>query len=65
MSIEPPRPAGGPPATPPQSTPWAADTLRERKGPVTGRLRRTVADLPHWDPLPPGEFLVRRPGSSQ
>ncbi|WUH90492.1 hypothetical protein OG900_10570 [Streptomyces sp. NBC_00433] len=65
MTNEPPRPADGPPGAPPQTTPWASDTLRERKGPVTGRLRRTVADLPAWDPLPPGEPLVRRPGSAE
>ncbi|MDW8810552.1 hypothetical protein P1P68_38585, partial [Streptomyces scabiei] len=34
---------------------------RPAADPVTRRLRRTVTDLPAWDPLPPGEQLVRRP----
>lgn len=30
---------------------------------VTARARRLVQGLPDWDPLPPGESLVRRRGS--
>ncbi|WP_328840684.1 hypothetical protein [Streptomyces europaeiscabiei] len=52
----------GPPATP---APWASATSqpagRPAPDPVTRRLRQTVTDLPAWDPLPPGEQLVRRP----
>ncbi|MFE6163687.1 hypothetical protein ACFQ7F_32770 [Streptomyces sp. NPDC056486] len=46
----------------PQS-PWAATgkTQGER---VTNRLRRVAEELPDWEPLPPGETFVRRPGSS-
>ncbi|GLX17194.1 MULTISPECIES: hypothetical protein [Streptomyces] len=41
---------------------WAAGTepAEER---TTARLRRIVQGLPDWSPLPPGEQLVRRPGS--
>ncbi|MGE7390722.1 hypothetical protein ACQKM2_35115 [Streptomyces sp. NPDC004126] len=41
---------------------WAAgtDPAEER---TTARLRRLVQGLPDWSPLPPGEQLVRRPGS--
>jgi hypothetical protein len=59
--------ATGPvPPTPPSApTPWASDPPRPpdrpAADPVTRRLRRTVTDLPAWDPLPPGEQLVRRP----
>lgn len=30
---------------------------------ATSRQRRTVQQLPAWEPLPPGEILVRRPTS--
>ncbi|MGW1668239.1 hypothetical protein [Streptomyces sp. NPDC002324] len=56
---------GSVPSTPPAApAPWA--TAAPHPGtaapdPVTRRLRRTVTDLPAWDPLPPGEQLVRRP----
>ncbi|MEU9714243.1 hypothetical protein [Streptomyces sp. NPDC047976] len=41
---------------------WAAGTepAEER---TTARLRRIVQGLPDWSPLPPGEQVVRRPGS--
>lgn len=41
---------------------WAAGAgpAEER---TTARLRRIVQGLPEWSPLPPGEQLVRRPGS--
>jgi hypothetical protein len=44
------------------ATPWAAVLKDPEDKPVTGRLRRTVDGLPAWEPLPPGEALVRRPG---
>jgi hypothetical protein len=37
--------------------PWARRKVAE---PATARNRRQVADLPAWDPLPPGEIFVRR-----
>ena len=43
--------------------PWArqAGASEER---VTDRKRRMVEGLPSWEPLPPGEILIRRPSSS-
>jgi hypothetical protein len=40
--------------------PWArpATSSSERQ---TSRTRRMVEGLPAWEPLPPGEILVRRP----
>lgn len=46
-----------------QESPWAA-TRRPKGERVTTRQRRVVEDLPDWEPLPPGETVVRRPGSS-
>lgn len=56
----PPRPAAPAPGAISPS-PWAAspEPAAER---VTSRLRRTVEELPDWEPLPPGETVVRRPG---
>jgi hypothetical protein len=31
---------------------------------VTSRVRKMVEGLPDWEPLPPGEILIRRPGQS-
>lgn len=41
------------------TVPWAqqAAAPQERQ---TKRERRMVRDLPAWEPLPPGEMLVRR-----
>ncbi|MGW5868155.1 hypothetical protein ACWFRJ_39090 [Streptomyces sp. NPDC055239] len=44
-------------------SPWAA-TGRPQGERVTNRLRRIAEELPDWEPLPPGETFVRRPGSS-
>jgi hypothetical protein len=30
---------------------------------VTARVRKMVEELPSWDPMPPGEIVVRRGGS--
>lgn len=30
----------------------------------TSRERQVAGDLPEWEPMPPGELLVRRPGST-
>ncbi|MFF7387874.1 hypothetical protein ACFZAE_05340 [Streptomyces scabiei] len=58
-------PPPGPAAPPVAPAPWASGPARPpgqpTPDPVTRRLRRTVTDLPAWDPLPPGEQLVRRP----
>ena len=46
-----------------QSSPWAAQR-RPQQERVTSRLRKVVEGLPDWEPLPPGETVVRRPGST-
>ncbi|GAA2244702.1 MULTISPECIES: hypothetical protein [Kitasatospora] len=53
-----------PPVRRPAASPWAAapKPADER---VTNRLRRIVDSLPEWEPLPPGEVTVRRPGSNR
>lgn len=68
-------PGGLPPAAapaarregpPPAAVPWAAGPgTGDGVGtaPATGRLRRIAQDLPDWEPLPPGEVLVRRRGA--
>lgn len=35
---------------------------RDKKA-QTSRERRVAGDLPSWEPLPPGELVVRRPSS--
>ncbi|WP_236710884.1 hypothetical protein, partial [Streptomyces sp. 150FB] len=73
LPAAPPLPAGSP-RTPPAPVPWATDPAQPpvaswgaatlpSSEPVTRRLRRVVESLPDWEPLPPGEFSVRRPGS--
>ncbi|MGW7077260.1 hypothetical protein ACWGH2_18685 [Streptomyces sp. NPDC054871] len=52
-----------PPASQKPPSPWAS-TGRPQGERVTSRLRRIAEELPDWEPLPPGETLVRRPGSS-
>jgi hypothetical protein len=49
-----------PAQTEPGDVPWARQGARKTGVPVTGRVRRLVQGLPSWDPLPPGEILVRR-----
>jgi hypothetical protein len=62
----PPRDAPSVPFTPVRrpASPWAAapEPAEER---ATGRLRRVVQGLPAWEPLPPGESTVRRPGAGR
>ncbi|MBK6440865.1 MAG: hypothetical protein IPH27_11430 [Actinomycetales bacterium] len=36
---------------------------RKDARPLNSRSRKIAGDLPTWEPLPPGELLVRRPGS--
>jgi hypothetical protein len=45
------------------TSPWAA-VRRPQRERVTSRQRRVVEGLPDWEPLPPGETLVRRPGGT-
>ncbi|MGK4585518.1 hypothetical protein [Kitasatospora sp. HPMI-4] len=55
------------PGTPPRrpaASPWAAQP-RPATERVTDRLRRIVDSLPDWEPLPPGEVTVRRPGAGR
>ncbi|MET7849061.1 hypothetical protein AB0D78_17095 [Streptomyces avermitilis] len=70
------RPTPPPPRRPPGESPWGAATGQRSESPwgatsrssggerVTSRLRRVVEGLPDWEPLPPGETVVRRPGSA-
>jgi len=44
-----------------RSVPWARQTTARAAERATARLRRSVLSLPEWDPLPPGEAVVRRP----
>jgi hypothetical protein len=39
---------------------WARQSGPEQER-VTARARKVVERLPSWEPLPPGEILVRRP----
>jgi hypothetical protein len=46
-----------------RTLPWARqDSAAEQR--VTSRARRMVEGLPSWEPLPPGEVVVRRPSLS-
>jgi hypothetical protein len=57
-------PAAAAPADENSARPWAA-ALTDRDVPqATTRARRLVEDLPDWEPGPPGELLVRRPGEN-
>lgn len=42
-------------------TRWGQPDAAGRR-PATERLRKTIEGLPDWEPLPPGEAKVRRPG---
>ncbi|QIB41686.1 hypothetical protein [Streptomyces aureoverticillatus] len=58
-----PTSAWGAAAGPGNESPWAAAAARPAGGErVTKRQRRVVEGLPDWEPLPPGETLVRRHG---
>jgi hypothetical protein len=37
-------------------------TARATRKPETSRKRKIAGNLPAWEPLPPGELVVRRPG---
>ncbi|SBV05636.1 hypothetical protein YW5DRAFT_03034 [Streptomyces sp. Ncost-T6T-1] len=46
----------------PEALPWARQSAVAEE-PTTARLRRIVEGLPDWEPLPPGEIVVRRGGN--
>ena len=56
--------AAEPPAKAATASPWAA-IPQQTRAPATSRLRRVVEALPSWEPLPPGESLVRRPSGDR
>jgi len=49
---------------PAPSVPWARQ-IAAKTEPTTSRERRMVSSLPEWEPLPPGEIVVRRPRHQQ
>lgn len=53
----------GPGHVAPDSVPWAQQNAAKSER-ATARVRKMVQGLPGWDPLPPGEQIVRRPGST-
>ncbi|MFF8381430.1 hypothetical protein ACF07V_35570 [Streptomyces sp. NPDC015661] len=59
-------PQAAPPAVrrPTTDSPWAARRPDQTER-ATSRLRRVVEGLPDWEPLPPGETLLRRPGTGR
>ncbi len=76
-STPPAGPEAAPPAAPPvgpttspaaspavEAIPWARQTTVKAER-ATARVRQMVDKLPSWEPLPPGELVVRRPGTSR
>lgn len=57
------RPQFGANPTADASLPWARQGGATEQR-ATPRARRMVQGLPEWEPLPPGELLIRRPTSS-
>lgn len=47
----------------PAAVPWARQVAPTQPR-ATARSRSLVRSLPSWDPLPPGEILVRRRGKT-
>ncbi|PPA60730.1 hypothetical protein [Micromonospora chalcea] len=45
---------------PASGVPWARQPIAAAKR-STSRARRMVENLPDWEPMPPGELVVRRP----
>ncbi|MGH4020781.1 MAG: hypothetical protein ACRDT0_16460 [Pseudonocardiaceae bacterium] len=56
----PPFSAANPPGA--AAVPWGRQSAATQER-VTARVRRVVQGLPSWDPTPPGEIMVRRPGA--
>jgi hypothetical protein len=50
------------PNQPPEAAPvpWAQQAAVKAEQ-ATKRIRRVVQSLPDWEPMPPGELIVRRP----
>lgn len=46
------------------SSSWGRQSAGASEERVTSRVRRMAEGLPDWEPLPPGEILIRRPSSS-
>ncbi|MFZ3493646.1 hypothetical protein ACODT5_10545 [Streptomyces sp. 5.8] len=46
----------------PEALRWARQSTAAEEA-ATARLRRIVEGLPDWEPLPPGEIVVRRGGN--
>ena len=44
-------------------TPWGRQSGSSTER-VTSRQRRMAEGLPAWEPLPPGEVLIRRPSQT-
>ncbi|GEC05765.1 hypothetical protein SSP24_34200 [Streptomyces spinoverrucosus] len=57
------RPQGDPQYATPGTSPWGA-SRRPAGERATSRVRKIAEGLPDWEPLPPGETLVRRPGGT-
>lgn len=57
------RPPGDPQWSPAGASPWGA-TRKPAGERATSRVRKVVEGLPDWEPLPPGETVVRRPGGT-
>ena len=63
-----------PPRRPPGDPQWSSSTgagaspraaTRKPAGErATSRVRKVAEGLPDWEPLPPGETVVRRPGGT-
>jgi hypothetical protein len=46
------------------TTSWGRQAGGASEERVTSRVRRMAEGLPSWEPLPPGEILIRRPSTS-
>lgn len=63
MSTTPEATNGTRPEATTKTVPWARQVTAARER-ATPRVRKMVEGLPPWEPLPPGEMLVRRPGAA-
>jgi|UPI0004BD7310 hypothetical protein len=61
------RPPGDPqwstPGRPVAGMPWSPSSMPAGER-ATRRVRKIAEGLPDWEPLPPGETVVRRPGGT-
>jgi hypothetical protein len=63
MSTTPVATNGNRPEATNETVPWARQSTVARER-ATPRVRQMVEGLPPWEPLPPGEMLVRRRGAT-